>query len=180
MPVITDGVAYKEADSLVVASGIITVTSTLNVITAESGGPTDTIDTITNNFPDQTVSGNDYKAVIILTAAVGDVITLAHGTGNLIFPEGLDIVMNETTLVALQEEGTDWKVVGGGRLANKVVLDSDPGGIASKVVLTNDVADTPTVDPGWVTSSSVNMNAPDGYLKMYNGAQTITVPFWNT
>ncbi len=43
-----------------------------------------------------------------------------------------------------------------------------------------DLTDTPTTDPGWATSSSVDMNAPDGYFAFMNGTQNVVVPFWNT
>ncbi len=43
-----------------------------------------------------------------------------------------------------------------------------------------DETDTPTTDPGWSTSSTVDMRAPDGYIKMQVDGQEVTVPFWNT
>lgn len=39
---------------------------------------------------------------------------------------------------------------------------------------------TPAVNPGWATSSSVDMTAPDGYLEVYNKDGTLVqVPYWN-
>ena len=43
-----------------------------------------------------------------------------------------------------------------------------------------DATDTPTTDPGWTTSSTVDMNAPDGYFHMSSGTQEVVVPYWNT
>jgi len=63
--------------------------------------------------------------------------------------------------------------------ADSIHLDADIAGLASTNTITG-VTDTPTTDPGWATSSSVDMNAPDGYIKGYNGTQAITIPFWNT
>jgi len=40
--------------------------------------------------------------------------------------------------------------------------------------------EAPTVDPGWRTSSSVDMTAPNGYIKAYVGAQAVSIPYWNT
>jgi len=40
--------------------------------------------------------------------------------------------------------------------------------------------DTPTTDPGWTSSSTVNMNAPDGYIKVWVGTQAAVIPYWNT
>ena len=59
------------------------------------------------------------------------------------------------------------------------VTDLDNTGIAGSNTFTGQT-DTPTTDPGWVSSSSVNMNAPDGYIKFFVGTQAVTVPFWNT
>lgn len=60
------------------------------------------------------------------------------------------------------------------------IVEGDRGsGIANTLTLTGDT-DTPTTDPGWTTSSTVDMGAPDGYLKVYSGTQAVTVPFWNT
>ena len=59
------------------------------------------------------------------------------------------------------------------------VTDLDNTGTAGATTMTGQT-DTPTTDPGWTTSSSVDMNAPDGYFKFFNGTQAVTVPFWNT
>lgn len=43
------------------------------------------------------------------------------------------------------------------------------------------VADTPTSDPGWASSSTVNMTPPDGYLKAKDASgNDVVIPFWNT
>lgn len=64
--------------------------------------------------------------------------------------------------------------------ANSVKIFADLGsGEASTTTLTN-ATDTPTTDPGWASSSTVNMNAPDGYIKIYVGTSAVVVPFWNT
>lgn len=60
------------------------------------------------------------------------------------------------------------------------ISDADPGsGVASTVTYTS-ATDTPTTDPGWTTSSTVNMNAPDGYVKGYVGTQAVVFAYWNT
>jgi len=63
--------------------------------------------------------------------------------------------------------------------AKTIRANGDAGGIATQTSLTN-ATDTPTTDPGWTSSSTVNMNAPDGYIKMFVGTQAVTVPYWNT
>lgn len=73
----------------------------------------------------------------------------------------------------------------GGNAENKgiptieFVTDLDNTGKAGATTMTGQT-DTPTTDPGWATSSTVDMNSPDGYLKFFNSVQAITVPFWNT
>jgi hypothetical protein len=58
-------------------------------------------------------------------------------------------------------------------------LDADVAGIASTNTITG-ATDTPTADPGWASSSTVNMTAPDGYIKAYVGTQAVVIPYWNT
>jgi len=60
-----------------------------------------------------------------------------------------------------------------------VRMDGDGGGVASTNSITG-ATDTPTTDPGWTTSSSSDMNAPDGYIKAYVGTQAVVIPYWNT
>jgi hypothetical protein len=78
------------------------------------------------------------------------------------------------------------RVVGTGLLdvlapvkCDSIHLDSDITGVASTNTITG-ATDTPTTDPGWSTSSSVDMNAPDGYIKAYVGTQAVVLPYWNT
>lgn len=57
------------------------------------------------------------------------------------------------------------------------------GDVGSGVAATNrftGVTDTPTTDPGWTTSSTVDMNAPDSYIKIYIGTQAYVIPAWVT
>lgn len=42
------------------------------------------------------------------------------------------------------------------------------------------VEDTPTTDPGWTTSSSVDMNAPDTYVKINIDGTDYVIPAWTT
>jgi hypothetical protein len=58
-------------------------------------------------------------------------------------------------------------------------LGSAPGASTNGVGITG-ATDTPTTDPGWTASSTIDMNAPDGYIQAYVGAQAVVVPYWNT
>jgi len=42
------------------------------------------------------------------------------------------------------------------------------------------VTDTPTVDPGWSTSSTVDMNPPSGYIKILVDGDEKVIPFFDT
>lgn len=59
-------------------------------------------------------------------------------------------------------------------------VDGDSGSGTSGQNTFTGAMDTPTADPGWATSSTVNMTAPDGYIKIYVGTQAVVVPYWNT
>lgn len=70
----------------------------------------------------------------------------------------------------------------GGKDGNPTInirTSEDPGGVTGYTTITGDT-DTPTVNPGWATSSTINMTAPDGYIKAYVGTQAVTIPYWNT
>ena len=64
-------------------------------------------------------------------------------------------------------------------VSNSAECTGDGSGTAGRNVYTG-VTDTPTTDPGWATSSTVDMNAPDGYVKAYVGTQAVVIPYWNT
>lgn len=111
-----------------------------------------------------------------------DNIPMVIGAGNdaTILYDGTNLVINPKAVgsgnVTIQGAVDAADEVRGSEL----IADSDPGsGTASTNIMTG-VTDTPTTDPGWATSATVNMNIPNGYLKFYVGTQAVTVPFWNT
>ncbi len=57
---------------------------------------------------------------------------------------------------------------------------ADPAsGEAGTVIITNDGAESPGADPGWATSSSVDMTPPDGYIRAYVGTTAVVSPYWD-
>lgn len=75
------------------------------------------------------------------------------------------------------DNGATISPIGGGGI---LLASGDTGaGVASMNTITG-VTDTPTFNPGWSTSNTVPMTAPDGYIKGYVGTQAVTIPFWNT
>lgn len=75
------------------------------------------------------------------------------------------------------DNGTTWVPIGGNF---RVVAVGDPGALANPGVTLTGITDTPTVNPGWGTSDTAPMNAPDGYIKDYVNNQAVVVPYWNT
>ena len=63
---------------------------------------------------------------------------------------------------------------------NTATIMSDETNLSSSANRFTGSTDTPTTDPGWTTSSSSDMNAPDGYLKVYVGTQPVCIPYFNT
>lgn len=119
--------ALKEADTLTISSGVITATQEYHVIAAETG-TTDTVDTISLGYTNLSVKGNTYRPCLRLIADSGDTITLAHGTGNLVLPDGSDITLNDDAFVWLLWRGSAWYAMGtvasgGGTTADVVTVD---------------------------------------------------------
>ena len=107
---------YDDAIKTLVA-GAFTFADTLQVIAAETG-VTDDLDTLTTT--DALV--NDLA---IIKADTGDTITVKSGTGNILLPGGIDIIIDATIKqhLILIYDGTNWKlpkVIG-----NAIVDDND-------------------------------------------------------
>jgi hypothetical protein len=77
---------------------------------------------------------------------------------------------------------TIWFAIGGkdGLPTINIKTSQNPSSGTSGYNELTGVTDTPTTDPGWASSSTVNMNAPDGYIKMFVGTQAVVIPYWNT
>ena len=65
------------------------------------------------------------------------------------------------------------------KINGELRITGDVGGESSSNSITG-ATDTPSSDPGWSSSSSSDMNAPDGYIKAYVGTQAVVLPYWNT
>ena len=63
--------------------------------------------------------------------------------------------------------------------APSIHLDNDVAGLATTTTFTG-VTDTPTADPGWAASSTIDMTVPDAYIKIYIGTQAYVIPAWLT
>lgn len=96
---------YKNATSLAISSGAITVVQALHIIEAETGTEDD-LDTITAG---DAILETGYRPLIMIQADTGDTITLKHGTGNLDFESASDIVLTDDAWCMLLYDGTNWQ-----------------------------------------------------------------------
>ena len=107
---------------------------------------------------------------------VFDIVSTQHDGANTISSvadDGTSVAFINNTLAThlFKGSGNSWM--------KSVQLYGDTAGIASTTTYTG-VTDTPTTDPGWTSSSTLDMNAPDGYAKAYVGTQAVVIPYWNT
>lgn len=82
-----------------IATGAITITTSLTVVAAESG-VTDDLDTI---------SGGQSGQIAWFRADAGDTITIKNGTGNILTSSG-DISMTQNALLPMVYDGSNWHI----------------------------------------------------------------------
>jgi hypothetical protein len=107
-----DTVAFKDATTLTIASGVVTATQTAHIIAAETG-TTDNLDTITISADHLSGGGVTYRPLLLLRADTGDTITLKHGSGNLDFTGSKDITLTDGAWILFFYNGTNLQNVGG-------------------------------------------------------------------
>ncbi len=95
------------SSELTISSGAITATQTTHTIDTESDAAADDLDTIT-----AAVAEGDL--LFLEVANSGRITTLKHGTGNIVTPDGNDLVMTANGTYLLKYDGTNWRVIGGG------------------------------------------------------------------
>jgi hypothetical protein len=97
---------HVSAESKIISSGTLTVTAQNGYVTVspESGDSDDLA----------TISGLSNGDMVALIAAAGMSITVKHGTGNLVTPDGADMLLSANYAYIFRYNGTDCRVVGGG------------------------------------------------------------------
>jgi hypothetical protein len=100
-------VRLESADTLTIASGVVTVDQSIHIIAAEAG-TTDDLDTITLDYPQITVASTTYRPLLLITADTGDTITLKNGTGNIACSTNKDIALDDEMYALLVYNGTNW------------------------------------------------------------------------
>jgi len=111
-------IALKNADELTIDSGVVTVNSSYHIIKAYSGDADD-LDTISG--------GEDYH-VLFIKAYPDDVITLKHGTGNIVLADATDVNLSEDAPSILFFDGANWHLVngsGGGAGGGNILTDTN-------------------------------------------------------
>jgi len=110
--------------------------------------------------------------------AAGD--TIVYGYKNDGGDYGIDFRTGSSHTSKMRINRTGSVDIAADTRTQSIICDGDIGnGISSTNIITG-VTDTPTSDPGWASSSTVDMTAPDGYIKAYVGTQAVVVPYWNT
>jgi len=96
---------FKDATTLTISSGAVTVSQSYHYVDTESGASTDDLDTI---------SGGTAGDVLYLRSADSSrIVVIKHGTGNIVTPDGNDYSLDSTDkVVALLFDGTNWHLVG--------------------------------------------------------------------
>jgi hypothetical protein len=102
----------KAPTTLTIASNAVTVIQETHIIEA-STGTTDTLNTITPNFPNVTPDAITYWPRILIRAAAGHTITLAHGVDNLDLPGDADYDLTDDRWIPLLYDDTQdfWQII---------------------------------------------------------------------
>lgn len=116
--VVTGGIGLTEVSTeVLIASGVLTVSTGGLIIVGAQSGTADDLDTInlaTGIFP------AGYQLELALTATIGDTITVKNGTGNIVTNTGADISLTENKMVILRRfigttnsvVNNKWKCIG--------------------------------------------------------------------
>lgn len=97
--VLTGAIGMTEVSTeVLIASGVLTVSSGGLVIVGAESGTADDLVTV-NISTGLLIAG--YQVVLFLTATIGDTITIKHNTGNLLCSTGADMTLTENTAVML-------------------------------------------------------------------------------
>lgn len=160
------GIDFQASSELTIATGVITQTQTLHSVDTQSEGPSDDLDTIT---PD-----SDLNVLILKQENAARVVTLKHGTGNLLLPDDKDLIMrfnvnymfifNTTNWVLASNSNTDLTSVNGwtGQQFFAEVPLSDGANIAWDLDL-NQTA-TVTLAGNRTLDNPTNQNAGSTYI----------------
>lgn len=99
-----DGGIIIEPVTTAIASDAITPTSTFIAVDTEANASSDNL---------RTINATNTKIVYLIAASAARTVTVKHGTGNILLPDGLDVNLKTNVPLQLVYNGSNWLVVGG-------------------------------------------------------------------
>ena len=91
------GITAAAPVELTIASGAVTATQLLHTVDTESDAAADELDTISG--------GTDGQLLLLWLADAGRVVTLKHGSGNIVAPGGSDRALSRSGFSMLVYDG---------------------------------------------------------------------------
>ncbi|MCD6154236.1 MAG: hypothetical protein J7J22_00385, partial [Candidatus Verstraetearchaeota archaeon] len=148
---------FKDATTLTISSGAITVSQSYHYVDTEGGASTDDLDTING--------GMAGDILYLRSADSARTVVIKHGTGNIVTPDGSDYSLDSTDkVVALLCDGTNWHLIlaGGGAAAN-------PGGTDGQIQYNDGGSFGGAADLYWDDANSrlgIGKSSPDQRLEI--------------
>jgi len=97
------GLDFQPSLEATLVTGVMTQVQSLHSVDTESDAASDDLDTITPLV--------DMNFMLLKLEDSARVVTLKHGTGNLLLPNDADVVMKENVLYLLVYNGADWNLM---------------------------------------------------------------------
>jgi len=166
---------FKDATTLTISSGAVTVSQSYHYVDTEGGASTDDLDTING--------GTAGDILYLRTADSSRTVVIRHGTGNIVTPDGNDYSLDSTyKVVALLFDGTNWHLVGaagggGGGASTFLDLTDTPssytgsGGKVVKVKSTEDGLEFGNAAEGTFEDITIYVDSTNGSDTAGDGTQ---------
>jgi len=158
---------FKDATTLTISSGAVTVSQSYHYVDTEGGAASDDLDTI---------SGGTAGDILCLRSADSScTVIIKHGTGNIVTPDGTDYSLDSTDkVVALLFDGTNWHLVGaagGGTGGASTFLDltDTPSSYSGYAKFSPVIKDDET-GLGWQSFADMELESRTIYVDADNGS----------
>jgi len=161
---------FKDATTLTISSGEVTVSQSYHYVDTEDGASTDDLDTING--------GTAGDTLYLRAADSSRTVVIKHGTGNIVTPDGNDCSLDSTDkVVALLFDGTNWHLVGaagGGSASTSVIVPGYYKGLDFQNA--DDEVQVDDCETAWTASASgVSTSVDTADYKEGSGSQKIEV-----
>jgi len=159
---------FKDATTLTISSGAITVSQSYHYVDTEGGAASDDLDTIKG--------GTAGDVLYLRSADSSRTVVIKHGAGNIVTPDGTDYSLDSTDkIVALLFDGTNWHLVGaagGGEGASTFLgLTDTPSSYSGYAKYSPMVKDDET-GLGWQSFADMELESRTIYVDADNGSDT--------